>query len=690
MQGRDLIFEIGTEELPSSAVYSGIEQLSVAVPAALREARLEYDEVTVMATPRRLAVLVTSLAERQPDATERHKGPAAKAAFDVAGNPTKAAEGFARGKGVPVESLELVEDEAGAYVYATVETVGVDASEVLPGLLGRIIENLEWAKSQRWGSGNVRFPRPVRWLLALHGGAVVPVTFGDLTAGDVTYGHRFLAPGAIRITEAAGYVSALEAGKVIVNQNRRAQLLREGIHEAGAGAGGRAVIAEKTFAEVVNLVEWPTIGVGTFDEGFLAVPREMLEYAMGGHQRYFAIENADGGLANRFIVAHNGAPERTEAIVRGHERVIRARLADAAFFYHEDLAVPLETWLSKLETVVFQEKLGTAAAKVARVERLVAKLAEDLGAPADEAAFAERAAHLAKADLVTNAVVEFTDLQGVMGRYYATAADEEPQVALAIEEHYRPRFAGDELPSTLAGRLVSIADKTDTICGIFAIGKAPKGSADPFALRRSAIGVLQMALGGTAITLDTLITDGLEPLSGVVEFDVDAIGSAIREFFVGRLEKILRDRGHAYDTVGAVLAVSANDPSDALHRCEALSAFRASSDDMEDLSIAFARAKNLAKPELGVATDAAIMGAEESALATALDDAETGIGSLFDQHAYSAVLEAFASLRGPIDAFFDGVMVMDEDEALRTNRLRLLNRFVALFERFADFSALAG
>jgi len=687
---RDLVFEIGTEELPSSAVYSAIEQLGVSVPKALDDARLQYGEVTVLATPRRLAVLVSELADRQSDSISTAKGPAAKAAFDAEGKPTPAAIGFARGKGVPVESLQVVDDDNGAYVYATVETVGVSAAEVLPALLTRLIEGLDWAKSQRWGSGTVRFPRPVRWILALHGGEILPVTFGDLTAGDLTYGHRFLSDGAIRIASADEYPSKLEAGKVIVDQNRRAKVLREAIEAAGAASGGRAVIAEKTFAEVVNLVEWPTIGVGTFDEEFLAVPREMLENAMGSHQRYFAVEDAEGVLTNRFIVAHNGSPERTEQIIRGHERVIRARLADAAFFYHEDLKLPLEGWLPKLESVVFQVKLGTASAKVARNERLTAKLAGMVGAPADETAFAERAAHLAKADLVTNAVVEFTDLQGVMGRYYALASGEEPQVALAIEEHYRPRFAGDELPSTLAGRLVSIADKADTICGIFAAGLAPKGSADPFALRRNAIGVLQMALDGTAVTLDELIGEALEPLADVVAFDVEATGSAIKEFFVTRFEKILRDRSHAYDTVEAVLAVAANDPADALARCEALTTFRAASDAMEDLSVAYTRAKNLSKPELGVAADAAIMGAEEKALASALDEAEKVAGSLMDQRAYSAVLEAFSGLRGPIDSFFEGVLVMDPDPALRDNRLRLLNRFVALFGVFADFSRLAG
>jgi len=690
VSGRDFVFEIGTEELPSSAVYDGIAQLQVNVPKALDDAGLQYGEIGVVATPRRLAVLVSELAERQSDTVGTHKGPATRAAFDADGRPTPAAIGFARGKGVAVEDLHVVEDDSGSYVYATVETVGLPASEVLPGLLARLVENLEWAKSQRWGDGTARFPRPVRWLLAVHGTDVVKVEFAGLTAGRVTYGHRFLAPGPIEILGAFEYPAALEKAKVAVDQDVRARMLREGIEVVASHNGGTPVVPEKTFAEVVNLVEWPTIAVGTFDAEFLAVPREMLQHAMTSHQRYFPVERADGSLDNRFIVAHNGDAMRTEQIIRGHERVIRARLADAAFFYHEDLALPLEKWASKLETVVFQERLGTTAEKVERIERLAQTLASMIDAPADQSAFAARAAVLAKADLVTNAVVEFTDLQGVMGRYYALAAGETPEVALAIEEHYRPRFAGDELPSTVAGRIVSIADKADTIAGIFAAGLAPKGSADPFALRRSAIGIIQMALDGTPVTLDALIAEALRPLAAQLSFDVEATGEAIKAFFVGRLEKILRDRSQAYDTVDAVLAVAADDPADALARCEALTSFRSSRDDMEDLSVAYTRAKNLAKPELGTATDTALMGAEEVVLSDALEQAEKVTAELMAQRAYSMTLEALAALRAPIDEFFDKVLVMDENSDLRENRLRLLNRFVAVFGEFADFSRLAG
>ena len=690
MMSRDLVFEIGTEEIPSAPLYSAVEQLDVAVPKALEAARLEYDTVRVWGSPRRLVVLVSRLSEQQADAVHNHKGPAARAAFAEDGTPTQAAVGFARGKGVPVESLQVVDDENGSYVYATVEVKGVSAEEVLPGLLANLAETIEWPKSQRWGSGEARFSRPVRWLLALFGGSVVPVRFAGLEARRLTFGHRLLAPGAIEVPDADEYPLALERGRVIADHIQRAALVREGIETVAAQLGAHVVVPDKTFAEVVNLVEYPTVAVGSFDEEFLAVPREILENAMESHQRYFPVETVDGELTNRFVVAHNGDPEFTAAIVRGHERVIRARLSDAAFFYREDLAHPLETYAERLDAIVFQQKLGSLGDKVRRVERLAVAIAGLVGASAQDTAFAERAAQLAKADLVTSAVVEFTDLQGVMGGYYALASGEEPGVATAIVEHYQPRFAGDALPSTIAGRLVAIADKLDSIAGIFAIGMAPTGSADPYALRRGAIGVLQILLGGTAARLDALIGEALAGYRDVVEFDLDAVGGSIKEFFVGRLEGILRDRGHAYDTVAAVLAVASDDPADALARCQALTEFRESSDAMEDLSVAFSRAKNLAKSELGADVDRSLMGPEELVLADALDTADRLAVDALGGAAYSTLLEVYSGLRSPIDAFFEGVLVMDPDEAKRDNRLRLLNRFVALFGRFADFSRLAG
>jgi glycyl-tRNA synthetase beta chain len=687
---RLLVFEIGTEEIPSAALYDAIAQLRPAAEEALRAARLEYGEVRACGTPRRLTLTVTDLAERQEDRVERMKGPAAKAAFDAEGKPTKAAEGFARGRGVDVGDLVVEEDGTGEYVYAVVERLGVPAVDVLPELLAGLAEGIDWPKSMRWGSGEARFSRPVRWMLALFGGDVVPVQFAGLTAGRLTNGHRFLAENPIEVPSAEEYELAMRRGMVLLDQEERARLIDEGVRAAAEVRDATAVVPEKTFAEVVNLLEWPTVGVGSFDAEFLAVPREVLETAMESHQRYFPIERGSELLAE-FIVVHNGDPDRTEAIVAGHERVIRARLADAAFFYREDLAVSDEDRVGQLSAIVFQERLGSLGEKVERIEALTAALAAEAGVGPEAEAVAKRAAHLCKADLVSHVVVEFPTLQGVMGRYYALANGESPEVAAAIPEHYQPRFAGDALPASLPGKLVSVADKLDTIVGIFGIGAAPTGSADPYALRRGALGILGIIVdGGLRLRLTDAIGAALDGYRDVLpDLDAESVGTDVRDFVVARFDGMLRDRGHAYDTVAAILAVAGDDPSDAAARCVALTPFRGEP-AIADLAVAFTRAANLSKPELGTDADPSLMGPEERSLADALAQAESEAGAALDGARYAEALGVLASLRGPIDVFFEKVLVMDPDEALRQNRLRLLNRFVALFTRFADFSRLEG
>jgi len=687
---RDLVFEIGVEEIPSAPLYAAVTQLKSLAASAFKDARLECEQIDVFGAPRRLVLVVQGLAEIQEDLDLRVKGPAVRAAFDDDGAPTKAVLGFARGKGVEVADLERGTENGGEYVYAVLRSAGEPVTAVLPALLARLISGLDWPKSQRWGSGEARFIRPVRWMLALYGAEVVPVSFAGLVAGRTTQGHRFLSDGAIEVPSVSGYFEALERGHVMADAESRAQFIREGIESASADAGGVAVVPEKVFAEVVNLVEYPTVAVGRFDEGFLRVPREVLETAMESHQRYFPIEDADGGLTGAFIVVHNGDPDRTEQIVHGHERVLRARLADAAFFYDEDLKVGMETWATRLEDAVFQKKLGSVADKVARVEHLAASLAAEHGAGPDETAQAVRAAHLCKADLVSHAVVEFPTLQGVMGRYYALAAGEDASVAEAILEHYRPRFAGDALPQSVPGLIVSAADKLDTICGIFALGQGPTGSADPYALRRSMIGVLTMVLeGGLRLRLDETIAASLGVYRPVLEFDLEAVGNAIKGFARGRLEIMLRDRGHAFDTVDAVLAVADDDPADAGRRCDALTAARATA-PMADVAVAYARARNLGDAQLGTSYDRAVMGEAEVALADAIESAESRVADAVAIADYDGALARLAELRGPIDTFFTDVLVMDPDEAVRANRLRLLNRFTALFAGVADFSRLQG
>jgi glycyl-tRNA synthetase beta chain len=688
---RTLLLEIGVEEVPSAPLYDAVSQLKARAATALDNARLEYDTIRSLGSPRRLVLLVSGLAEQQADLSLKVKGPAVSAAFDAEGNPTKAAEGFARSRGMAVSDLVRETTDGGEYVFAQVEEAGKPAAQVLPELLSTLIGDLDWAKSMRWGSGTTRFIRPVRWLVALFGADVLPVSFGGVEAGRTSVGHRFLSQ-PFDLPTAEDYTTMICQARVMVDAEERAEFIRAQLEQAAASLGARPVVPEKTFAEVVNLVEYPTVGVGKFDDSFLGVPREIVEEAMESHQRYFPLEDAEGNLLPRFLVVHNGDPARTDTIVAGHERVIRARLADASFFYREDLARPLEAYVADLGSIVFHEKLGSLGTKVARIEQLAGALAKAVDAPADQAAYAERAAHLAKADLVTHAVIEFTSLQGVMGYRYAQAAGEAPVVAEAIVDHYRPKFAGDELPRSLAGKLVSIADKLDTIVGIFAIGQGPTGSADPYALRRSAIGILTMIIdGGVQLQLDEAIAAALTGYEGVVPgVDANDVGSAVKAFFDGRLSVMLRDRGFAYDEVDAVMAVASADPADTVHRVRALAGFR-QTEAGRDLSVAFKRVANLADPAAGTGSDYGLMGAEERALADALEIAEAEITTLMRvDHDYESALASLAELRGPVDAFFERVLVMDPDAAVRRNRLALLNRLGGLFADFADFGKLAG
>lgn len=707
---RTLVFEIGVEEVPSAPLYDAISQLQTITAKALKDARLEYATLDVFGSPRRLTVIVTELAERTEDLSMRARGPAAKGAFDTNGQPTAAAIGFARGKGVAVEDLVVQTEDGGEYVYAVIEREGQPTSEVLPELLSALPGRIEWVKSQKWGSGTTRFIRPVRWLLALYGDEIVAVEFAGLTAARTTWGHRWLADNPIEIDNADAYAEAMADGKVVFDQEVRARLVADGVEAFGKQRGGTAVVPEKTLAEVINLVEWPTPGLGTFDPEFLTVPREVLETAMTKHQRYFPVQRANGQLDNTFVVVHNGDPERTDAILRGHERVIRARLSDAAFFYQEDLATPSEDRVARLESIIFQAELGTLAAKRERVESLASKLAEQIGAPEEVRQSAVRAAHLAKTDLVSNVVVEFPSLQGVMGRYYALAGGESERVAQAVVDHYRPRFAGDALPADKVGMLVAAADKLDTIAGIFAIDAQPTGSSDPYALRRAAIGILAMDIdGGLGISLDAAIPTAVAGYGGIIRArekaasadatradalagkpsGVDTVTDEVAEFFRGRLEVMLRDRGNPHDIVDAALAVSAGEPADAAERAAALTVF-SGTEAGGDLLTAFKRAANLADAEAGVTPDQALMSHVESALFVAINATDTDFHSLVEQRRYAEALGTLAQLRAPVDEFFDKVLVMDDDPKLRANRLALLNRIVTLFDGFADLSKLEG
>lgn len=686
-----LAFEIGTEEIPAFDLHRATLQLEKLVPEALDAVRIPHGDVAVYTTPRRLIAIVADVADETEALEEVFRGPSVKIAFDADGNPTKAATGFARGKGVGVDALERREENGVEYVFATKSIAARDVAELLPGVLEGVITGTSWPKSCRWGTTSEYFSRPVRWLVALLDERVIPVRFAGLTAGNLTRGHRFLAPGPHEVATAADLLGVVEAAHVVSSEQAREAVIREGVAQAEQRTGARAELPEKTLLEVVNLCEQPTVLVGTFDEEFLRVPEEIIVDAMLMHQRYFPLYDADGKLTNNFIVVSNGDPAHADTITGGNERVVRARLSDAKFFYEEDLKHPLETYVDRLDEVVFQETLGTMKEKADRIVALAKHLAADAQLSEADAADAERAAYLAKADLVTNAVVEFTSVQGVMGSYYAAACGESDQVARAIADHYRPRFSGDEPPASDVGRIVAMADKLDTVCGLFAVGQGPTGSSDPFALRRSAIGIVAMLEAGLPVSLAAAIDAALGTYQDAgIDFDRDAIRAEVADFFVTRTKVMLRDGGCSHDTMDAVLATGVEEPAQIIARTYVLEAERLGAPEaFDDLATAYARANNLRGADLGVEVDEALLSDAERALLAATDEAAACVKEALAVDHFGAALAALAALRAPIDAFFEDVLIMDDDLALRENRLRLLNRFVAVFAHVADFGKMA-
>ena len=684
-----LAFEIGAEEIPAFDLASATKQLEKFVPADLKDARIPFSTVEVLSTPRRLIVIVHDMAVETESLCEEYKGPAVRIAFDADGNPTKAAQGFARGKGLTVDDLDRREVKGVEYVYAVKQIDAIPVINLLPDLLKGFITKISWPRSCRWGTQSVLFVRPVRWIVALFGDQIVPLTFGDVTSGNQTMGHRILAPGPHVVATADDLVSVVRASGVVPTQEEREQIIRSGIAEIEQKTGEKADLPAKTMREVVNLSEHPQALLGTFDEEFLKVPQEIIVDAMLVHQRYFPLYNVRGELTNHFIIVSNGDPACAETIIDGNERVVRARLDDAKFFYEEDLKQPLEAYVDRLDEVVFQKSLGTVRDKTNRLVQLAHHLADDAELSQQDSDDLSRAAFLCKADLVTNAVIEFTSVQGVMGSYYARAAGETDQVADAIAQQYRPRFSGDDAPETTVGRLLALADKLDTICGLFAVDQAPSGSKDPFALRRSAIGIVKMLADGLPISLISAVDCSLASYDAL-KFDTAAVRTQIIDFFITRTKVMLRDEGCTADAVDAVLAGGVSEPAEIVARTQALESARADTPEvMDDLATAYARAHNLRDESLGCDVDVSLMNDEEQALNGAIETAERVIPGYLDKGDYQAALAGLAALRAPIDTFFEQVMIMDEDADLRHNRLCLLNRFIAVFADVADFGKLA-
>ena len=691
---KDFLLEIGTEEMPSAPLINASKQLPKLVLKMLDEAGLAHGEVRVVSSPRRLAAIVADVACATEAIHDVKRGPKAQIAFDADGNPTKAAEGFARKCGVDASALTRnVAEDGNEYVFAEKNVPSEPAMPILSALGHDVIAAIEWPnyRSQRWVSEHETFVRPVRWICALLGEEVVPVSYADVKSGNTTRGHRVLAPGEHVVADPSCYERVLE-DSFVLSSDRREAAIREGIAAIEAERpGSRVDTPARIFDEVVNLCEWPTVLVGKFDEEFLRVPQEIICESMLSNQRYFPIFDAEGKLTREFVIVSNADPKVSDTVVAGNERVVRPRLDDAKFFFDEDLKRPMEEFVQRLGIVTFQEKLGTTFQKVQRMEKLAAAVARGAGEDEQGVELAVRAAHLAKADLVSQAVVEFTNQQGVMGGYYAEAAGEAPEVCAAIREHYRPRFAGDELPSGVCGKCVAVADKLDTCGGIFAIDEPPTGSSDPYAVRRAAIGIIAMLRTLPSVSLKGLIFESLAAYAEQgLEFDLEAVAQKVEQFFAGRLKSIAKDEGIRLDSIEAVSAVGVIDPAEFIARARALDSARAEQPELfEALAGAFTRAHNLADASLGCDVDTSILGDSELALLSACEEGEEKVASALAQKNFDAACSALAALKEPIDRFVDDVLVMDEHADVRENRLRLLNRFASVFSGVADVSALS-
>lgn len=684
----ELFLELGTEELPAGFLPVAMADLKRLLTKEFKKARIACDDLRTFATPRRLAISVSGVALHQERQELNVAGPSVKVAFDSEGNPTKAALGFARSNGVEVSDLSRVETDKGEYLHLSKVVEGRPTAELLPEILPRLIGSLTFRKSMRWKDLDIRFARPMHWIVALFDGAVVPFSYGNLESGKFSRGHRFMAPEAFEVQNAEQYLSAAEAQFVIADPVKRQAMIAEGVEQAAQQAGGRLNPDSALLDEVTYLVEYPLAVTGSFEERYLALPRELLITTMREHQRYFTLVDENGALLPRFITVSNTKVEDPAVVSRGNERVLRARLADAMFFWDEDRKVSLESRLDALKNVVYQAKLGTSYEKVMRFKELAADLARQF----DETAVAltERAALLAKCDLESGMVFEFPELQGIMGREYARLEGEEERVALAIHEHYLPIQAGGELPSDSVGAFVSIADKIDTICGCFGVGLIPTGTADPYALRRSALGILNIVLErGYRLSLPSLIQRSVALLEAKLNRSAEEVSADVETFIRQRFFHQLVAQGQPQDVVDAVFSIAFDEPGDALARVEALAAFR-SRDDYQQLVVAFKRVGNIIKGGVDEAVDPTLFEAScETGLFEAVQQATEKCRQLIAKGNYGDALQTVAALQVPVDAFFDGVMVMADDEGVKTNRLALLTAVARLLEQVADFSKLA-
>ena len=680
---KDLLFEIGAEEIPAGFMPNILGQLKQLAETKLNDAHLPFESIAAYGTPRRLALIVKGLADTSAEISERHKGPSASIAYDADGNATKAAIGFARGKGLDVADL-VVED---GYIYAETKTAGVPAKDIVTDMLPQLITGLNFPKSMHWGNLDAKFVRPVRWLVALLDEEVIPVEFATVKSGNVTRGHRFLGADEITIKNPASYVETLKENFVMVDQDARRELISKQLHDIAASKNASIVWDDDLLEEINYLVEWPTALCGGFEESYLALPDAAIITPMKDHQRYFPLVDQNGKLLPMFLTVRNGSDHSIEVVQAGNERVLRARLDDAKFFFNEDRKKPLIDRQDGLTKIVFQEGLGNLADKTERLLKLGRVFGEECGLHEDTVVVLERATELAKTDLTTGMVTEFTELQGVMGKEYALLDGESPEVAEAIFEQYLPRFAGDVLPQTEAGKVLSIIDKVDNIVATFSRGLIPTGSQDPYALRRQTIGILNILLGSEwNISLRPIFKASMELLNVPAEKQEELLGQ-VEEFFTLRLKNIFLDREVPHHVIDLLLSNNELSVADAEGLVNALLANRI--DENVELVQAYTRMYNLVKDVeyTGVNSDLLKEDAEKE-LFEAASKASEASSAAWEAGDYDAVVAVPATLVPAINKFFEDVMVMDKDEAIKANRLQLVRLAYSVMAIIGDISSL--
>jgi len=680
---KDLLFEIGAEEIPAGFMPNILGQLKQLAETKLNDAHLPFESIETYGTPRRLALIVKGIADASAEISERHKGPSASIAYDADGNATKAAIGFARGKGLDVADL-VVED---GYIYAETKTAGVPAKDIVSEMLPQLITGLNFPKSMHWGDLDAKFVRPVRWLVALLDEEVIPVEFATVQSGNVTRGHRFLGADEITIKNAASYVDTLKENFVMVDQDARRELISKQLHDMAASKNASIVWDDDLLEEINYLVEWPTALCGGFEESYLALPDAAIITPMKDHQRYFPLVGQDGKLLPMFLTVRNGSDHSIEVVQAGNERVLRARLDDAKFFFNEDRKKPLIDRQDGLTKIVFQEGLGNLADKTERLLKLGRVFGEECGLHEDAAVVLERATELAKTDLTTGMVTEFTELQGVMGKEYALLDGESSEVAEAIFEQYLPRFAGDVLPQTEAGKVLSIIDKVDNIVATFSRGLIPTGSQDPYALRRQTIGILNILLGSEwNISLRPIFKASMELLNVAADKQEELLNQ-VEEFFTLRLKNIFLDREVPHHVIDLLLSNNELSVADAEGLVNALLANRI--DENVELVQAYTRMYNLVKDVeyTGVNSDLLKEDAEKALFEAASKASEASLAA-WEAGDYAAVVAVPATLVPTINQFFEDVMVMDKDEAIKANRLQLVRLAYSVMAIIGDISAL--